>query len=89
MQNVISNISNCMFILYSIIYLLIGVAMLHGKPEDLVKIAERSKQRRIEAQRIISQAWSQVNADGTPVSFQEKVETHIYKDAYFFLQVPS
>jgi hypothetical protein len=52
---------------------LIGVAMLHGKPEDLVKMTERVKQQRIEAQRMISQAWSQANPDGTSVSFQERV----------------
>jgi hypothetical protein len=51
--------------------------MLHGKLEDLAKMAERAKQRRIEAQRLIAQAWSQVSTDGTPLSFQEKVGTYL------------
>lgn len=47
--------------------------MLHGKPEDLIKMAERLKQRRAEAQRMLSQAWSQAREDGAPLSLQEKV----------------
>lgn len=49
--------------------------MLHGKPEDLAKMTERLKQRRIEAQRMLVQAWSQTPADGTSLSFQERVNS--------------